>query len=155
MAIEAYLPPRPSFGDVVGRVERRDIETIAPELLHSVKRNASVRMPPGCCSDSCDDLIGDELEDFGRCDAPEQTQDLVHQVRDREKARDRDQRQQRGKEREEEVVCLLRRQAQHVIGDAFVDGSLRQFAPTQRHMKAREHASLKSKSAATSGVSVL
>ena len=46
MRNQAHLPPRTPFGDVVGGVQRGDIDTTAPEVLQSVKRNAMVRMPP-------------------------------------------------------------------------------------------------------------
>ena len=52
------------------------IATTALEELHSVKKKASVRMPPALVCPNLDDLFGDDVGDVFRRDALEQRDDL-------------------------------------------------------------------------------
>ena len=93
------------------------IDTIAPDVLQSVSRNANVSDAAVIALGNLRHLVRDDLQHVAGRDAPEHADALVDEVGDREEAGDRDERQDRGKEREEEVVRLLSRQVEEVVGD--------------------------------------
>ena len=104
------------------------IDTTALDELHNVNRNAIVRMPPALLSPDLRDLVGDDGGDVAGGDAAEHGLDFADEVLDREEAGDRDQREQRRKQRKEEVVGLLRRQIEHIVRERLVEGAFEQLA---------------------------
>ena len=91
------------------------IDTTALDELHSVNRNAIVRMPPALLSPIFSIWSVTMSVTSPGATRPSMAVDFTDEVLDREEAGDRDQREQRRKQREEEVVRLLRREIEDVV----------------------------------------
>ena len=75
---------------------------------------------------------------------------LADEVFDREEAGDRDQREQRGKQREEEVVGLLRGEIEDVVCQRFAERAFQQLGPAERDVESLQHDECEIASAAAS-----
>ena len=85
--------------------------TIAAELLHSAASTPNVSRPPSSRLGDAPDLIGDDLDDVLGRDGPQHPHEGTREVLQREEAAEREQEQDRGEEREEQVVGRAARRA--------------------------------------------
>ena len=109
------LPPGPALLDVVGLIQRVDDGGHAGRRAPDRAEHADGQQSTVLFVCDLENLILDDRQDFARRDAREHSGDGVEQAGDGNEADDRDNEQQRGKEREKEVVGQLGGEAQAVV----------------------------------------
>ena len=128
---ESDLPPRPSLFDVVGAVERPDDRDerrgTAPQRTRDTEREQSAVLVVGEPSH----LLLDQFEDLRRDERAEGATDIVGDVRERKEARECEQKQDRRKQREKEVVRQLSRETEHIVIDDLPPRATRELRPRE------------------------
>src|SRR4029079_17353717 len=92
-----------------------------------------------------------DRDHFGRRKAAEHRDDLPGQVLNRKKTGEGDDGQQGRKEGKEEVIGLLGREVEQVVGPYFLPRSDSEVFPAQRNLQMSQHALNPSNRAATGG----
>src|SRR5689334_25154312 len=84
-------------------------------------------------------LLANDRDGLLRDEWTEQVHDVVGEVLERKKARDREDAEQRREQGEKEVVRQLRREPLRVVSKRLVECPLDQLPPRERHLEVRDH----------------
>src|SRR5690606_15208467 len=143
------LPPRPLILDVIGTVERADQRDQRRRAAPERRQGAEGEQAAAVALCNLRQLLPDDLDHVRRRGAAQHVHHAADERGIGDEAGERDHEQQRGEEREEEVVGKLRRKAEPVVGARFLDGPLQELAPADRHVEMRKHVVCECKRAAT------
>ena len=129
MAIEANLPPRPALLDVVGAVEGADdrdqCRRAAPQSSGHAKCEQSAVLVVG----QSPHLFLNQCEELRRNKGAECPPDVIRDVGEGKETGQRKEKDERGKERQKQVVGELGRESQHIVVERLAPGAAAKLDP--------------------------